>query len=252
MELILPGAATLSEFIAGLNGDCGPLATLSALHEMDAARWPLSAAGLHALDADERALGFIEANGAQNTAALSNYLVHLGVRHQQYGGLSIDFQQFHDVVHANAGHNPIICEWANAQALPGDEPGVHFHYSTVLGISTDVLDGIGGYLCCDGDNRADDPAGAPRPPVTYTIENMQAAQPISAVVVLLPVNAPHSYTIAEGDTLSSIAARLHLSSWFTSLYQPNMATIEDAARAHGLSSSNGGAEIFPGTVLHYS
>lgn len=58
-----------------------------------------------------------------------------------------------------------------------------------------------------------------------------------------------SYTVQAGDTLSSIGGRLNVN-WHT-LYQLNMATIEAAARAHGHPDSNGGALIFPGTVLHY-
>jgi len=58
-----------------------------------------------------------------------------------------------------------------------------------------------------------------------------------------------SYTIVHGDTLIGIGNKLHVD-WHT-LYNNNKSVIEDAARAHGKSSSDGGHWIFPGTVLHY-
>jgi len=188
MRTILPGFATLSEFVTGLHGDCGPTATLAALHCLDPARWPLTPAGLRALDADEIGHGFAEANGAQNIPALSAYLDRIGVRHTTYGYGACPLDLVHSTLKALAGRQPIIVEWANAGALPGDEPGVRFHYSTCGGIDTGPKgDGVGGgYLWCDGDNRADDAGGAPRPPVLYTWAQIVAAQPIAMIVLDMP------------------------------------------------------------------
>ena len=184
-RLILPGFATLSEFIAGLNGDCGPTATLSALNAHNPQKWPLNAAALKALDTEEIAEGFAEANGAQNITSLDAYLTKIGVKHSTVGYAQFNLGIFHAYLKLVAGHSPVIVEWANAGALPGDEPGVHFHFSTVGGIDTGPAgDGVGGgYLWCDGDNRADDPNGVPRPPVLYTWANIAAAQPIACVTV---------------------------------------------------------------------
>lgn len=66
-----------------------------------------------------------------------------------------------------------------------------------------------------------------------------------------PPPAQHSYVVQAGDTLSGIAAKLGLGSWYHNLYQPNLATIEQAARAHRQPDSNGGSLIYAGTVLHY-
>src|SRR5262249_37749340 len=74
-------AGTLSEFIAVLNGDCGPTATLSALNWKNSQRWPLNATGLKAVDDDEIGHGFAEANGAQNISHMDAYLTYLGVSH---------------------------------------------------------------------------------------------------------------------------------------------------------------------------
>jgi hypothetical protein len=191
MRTLLPGFATLSEFLNGLHGDCGPTATLAALNAHNPTKWPLTAAALRALADEEIAEGFAEANGAQNIPSMDGYLTKIGVKHETVGYDAFRLDAFHAYLKANAGHKPVIVEWANAGALPGDEVGVHFHYSTCGGIDTGPKgDGVGGgYLWCDGDNRADDPNGVPRPPVLYTWPQIVAAQPI-AYVTIEPYPAP--------------------------------------------------------------
>lgn len=185
---ILPNFATLSEFIAGLNGDCGPTATLSALNHVDPSRWPLTAAGLKALDADEIAHGFAEANRAQNIDSMSNYLTHVGVKHTTVSYGTYSFTDLHQSLQRYSGVYPIIVEWSLAGRLPGDEPAVHFHFSTDGGVNTGKLgDGVGGgYYWCDGDNSADDGSGKPRPPILYTIQQIEAAAPIAYIIVTEP------------------------------------------------------------------
>lgn len=58
-----------------------------------------------------------------------------------------------------------------------------------------------------------------------------------------------SYVIQSGDTLSGIAAHLHMD--WVALYNLNKITIEQTAKAHGMASSNEGSLIFPGTSLTY-
>lgn len=61
-----------------------------------------------------------------------------------------------------------------------------------------------------------------------------------------------SYTVAADDTsIQEIAQKLHLGSWFSELYQPNMDEIETAARAAGHPNSDYGSTVVAGTVLHY-
>lgn len=191
MRAALLGFATISEFVneLSLTGDCGPTATLAALHCVDPIRWPLTPAGLKALDADEIAHGFAEKNGAQNIPQLDAYLSHLGVAHYTVGYAQFSFDRFHADLKSLSGKHPIIPEWSLAGALPGDEPGVHFHFSADGGIDTGPHgDGAGGgYLFCDGDNRADDGSGKARPPILYTIQQIAAAKPIAYVVVTAPV-----------------------------------------------------------------
>lgn len=187
-RIVLPGFATISEFIASLSGDCGPTATLSALNAHNPQKWPLTAGALKALDTEEISEGFAEANGAQNIPSLDGYLSKIGVKHTTVGYGAFNLDTFHAYLQVTAGHKPVIVEWANAGALPGDEPGVHFHFSTVGGKDSGA-DGSGsiasgaGYLWCDGDNRADDPAGQPRPPVLYNWPQIVAAQPIAYVTI---------------------------------------------------------------------
>lgn len=59
-----------------------------------------------------------------------------------------------------------------------------------------------------------------------------------------------NYTVVSSDTLWTIAAR-HCggSENWPRLYDANAGTIEEAARAHGKSSSDHGHWIYPGTVL---
>lgn len=52
-----------------------------------------------------------------------------------------------------------------------------------------------------------------------------------------------TYYVKSGDTLYNIAKKYNIS--LTALYNANKATLEAAARAHGYSSSNGGARIWP-------
>ena len=190
MRLVLPGFATMSEFVASLTGDCGPTATLAALHCVDPVRWPLSPDGLKELDVDEISHNFAEKNGAQNIPQLDAYLSRLGVAHYTVGYAQFSFDRLHADLKSLSGRHPLIIEWSLAGALPGDEAGVHFHFSTDGGIDTGPHgDGAGGgYLFCDGDNRADDGTGKPRPPIMYTIQQIAAAQPIAYVVITAPVH----------------------------------------------------------------
>lgn len=63
-------------------------------------------------------------------------------------------------------------------------------------------------------------------------------------------DAGGSYTVAGGDTLWSISAKkLGSGSRWPLLYDANAATIEAAALEHGMTSSDHGHWIWPGTVL---
>lgn len=60
-----------------------------------------------------------------------------------------------------------------------------------------------------------------------------------------------SYTIHDGDSLSTIASRLGIANWQADLYIPNRATLDAVARNYGQANSQGGSSIYPGTVIKY-
>ena len=59
------------------------------------------------------------------------------------------------------------------------------------------------------------------------------------------------YTLLSGDTLGSIAQKLHIANWYQDLYLPNAAMLNRIAQAHGYPDSRNGSLIFPGTELIY-
>jgi len=80
----------------------------------------------------------------------------------------------------------------------------------------------------------------------------------NAAPIKLPTSRPtvapgrvRYYVIQDRDSLSSIAAKLHLRNWFHQLYLPNKAVLDAAARAHGQPNCRGGNLIYAGTRLAY-
>lgn len=60
-----------------------------------------------------------------------------------------------------------------------------------------------------------------------------------------------NYTVKSGDCLWNLAdASYGSGAKYTKIYEANKAVIEEKAKAHGFSSSNGGGMIWPGTVLY--
>src|SRR5262249_33643821 len=113
-------------FTSGLHGDCRTTATLAARHCVNAARGPLTLAGLHALDLDEIVHGFAEKNGTQNMLSLSGNLAKLAVKHR-----TVDYEQFdilgikhfHTILKSLAGVKPVNVAWS----LAGRHGVWHWH-----------------------------------------------------------------------------------------------------------------------------
>lgn len=196
MKRILPLFESLSEFVAGLNGDCGPDAALFALHAMAPNTYPLTAGALAAIDHAEIVGGYAAANGAQNVPSMDAYLASIGVPHVTRGYNSFALAQLHTDLQQLAGIHPIIIEFSQAgDGLPQDERNVKYHYATIGGIDDqDTVPGtqiVGGYLRADGDAVAtNDPHGAASPAVLTSWQQLLAAVPIAYIIVTGAPTAP--------------------------------------------------------------
>jgi hypothetical protein len=95
----------------------------------------------------------------------------------------------------------------------------------------------------------------PSSPVVTVAPHPTASNPTTAPVTLpnpgTSVIRYGKYTIANGDTLESIAAKLHIANWYQDLFLPNKVTLDAAAKAHGNVDSQKGGLIYAGTVLSY-
>ena len=256
----LPNAGALSEFVSGYNGDCGECAELCLLHTLDASRFPLDADALRAITGRDVSHGWASPNGAEPLSSIAHDLDVVGVKYTNDGFSQPASFDWRGALANIGGVRPLVFEVALALNLPGDESGVHYHFITCLG--WDAANNVG--LFADGDNELvragkSGPSGI----VSYTLAQLDAAQICGLLICdetpapLPPPPAPaptgyRAYTVVRGDSLSEIAAKLHIGTgWYHGLYQPNMATIEAAARRAGHPNSDGGNLIFPGEVLHY-
>lgn len=253
-------ADALSEFVSGFTGDCGECAELCALHAVNPALYPLDAAHLSAITHRDVSHGWASSNGAEPLSSIAADLSSLHISYHSDGFSQPAQFNWRADLSVYGGVQPLIFEVALAENLPGDESGVHYHFITCLGWDNEAAVGV----FADGDNLiVREGRSGPVGVVRYTLAELEAATICGLIIFTVspdpaevppPAPAPtgmRAYAIVSGDTLSGIAAKLHLSSWYHNLYQPNMAAIEAAARAHGQPDSNGGNLIYPGTVLHY-
>jgi hypothetical protein len=95
----------------------------------------------------------------------------------------------------------------------------------------------------------------PSSPVVTVAPHPTASNPTTAPVTL-PCTGTSAvrygkYTIADGDTLESIAAKLHISNWYQDVFLPNKVILDAAAKAHGNVDSQKGNFIYAGTVISY-
>lgn len=193
MRYMCPGAESMSEFV-GLPvheyGDCGPDATLMALHAVARSPFPLSPYGLGQIDADEQRLGDAESNGAQNIPHMDAYLAHLGIPHATVGYDTFTLAGLHTALHTSygpTGCSAVIVETSAAGAgLPDDESGVQYHFFSIVGMddAARTPDGfIGGYLRVDGDSRTDDQSGGLTAPILTSWQEIANTAPIAYIVL---------------------------------------------------------------------
>lgn len=189
----LPGFRSLSEFGA-YHGDCGECAALGVLHTLDPQRFPLTLTELNHLTSDAIAHSEADAalSGGMNIPHLDAMLARLGIAHTAVGYADFTIDKLHADLKANAGARGVIVEWSRGGALPGDEPGVQYHYSSCGGIDTGPAgDGIGGcYLWCDGDNSASTKADGGSNALRYTWSQVVAAAPIAYILVTMAPVVP--------------------------------------------------------------
>lgn len=149
-SILLPNAVHFKEFYGGYTGTCGETALTAAL--ICAERIPddhnAAVALMLAITSEMRQVGWASANGASTLWSLAR---EAASKRGAQIAVEWDYAEpfphnWHQELLADAGHKPIVLQFANAQALPGDERGVHYHFIAVLGRCP------AGYICMDGDN----------------------------------------------------------------------------------------------------
>ena len=133
------GAKALSEFIAGYNADCGETAELAGLHVVDPVKWPLNGATLASIVKWDIAKGWAGMGGAEPLSSIAKDLTHQEIAFINHGyGEPLGYS-WRAILDAHGGIRPIVLEVAVAGNLPGNQPGVRYHFITCL-----AWDPIGG------------------------------------------------------------------------------------------------------------
>jgi hypothetical protein len=201
---LLPNAEELfSEFATdsthiGYTGDCGEFAELCAVHIVSGT--PLTPDNMTAIVRRDIAHGWASDNGGEPLVSIAHDLDALKLKYTlfNYPGPG----NWLDLLRSNAGVQPVIMEVANGQNLAGDEPGLHFHFVTVVGV-----DGSGNFLCCDGDNIRRDNE---RLLCVYTPDMISGAQPCGLIVVKFPQKDSTGYVVQEDGSIIYNANGVHL------------------------------------------
>lgn len=188
-DRMLPYAANIAggEFASGYNGSCGEYMTLGMLHTYDPAKYPMTGSELAALVREAESQFGASSSGAETMGSAVRQLSAHGIaltwvacRLDSQGAalpLAVDWK---NAISQWAGIYPIGLELANAQALSGDEQGLHFHFVLVAGLRAN-----GNVLLVDGD-RKDGTAL-----YEHSIEELSAAIPCAYVRgTVAPKRAP--------------------------------------------------------------
>ena len=108
---------------------------------------------------------------------------HYGVTETKFVNFnaSLNLAAFRDdIIQALENHQCVIFETANAQALPGNQAGVQYHFVSLWGIDSDL-----GYYCANGDLVSDfNPwKTTPQTPVWYGIGALSASHPVGYIIL---------------------------------------------------------------------
>jgi hypothetical protein len=187
----IDGAAALSEF-QGFTGDCGQTAELAGLHVIDPVKWPLDAATLNAIVRRDIGQGWASSNGAEPLSAIAADLTLAGVAYTNHGyGEPLGYS-WRAIFDQWGGIRPLVCEVAVAGNLPGDEPGVRYHFITCLG--WDPAAGVGRFA--DGDNAAARGGSL----TTYDAAQLEAAKICGVLEITTPVKGWSEVGVRAGWT----------------------------------------------------
>jgi hypothetical protein len=197
--VLLPNAVHFKEFYGGYTGTCGETALTAAL--ICAERLPdnhdQAVQMMLAITAQMKALGWASANGASTLYDLARE-----ASQKRGGSIALEWDYAEPFPHdwhaeflSNAAKKPIVVELANAQALPGDERGVHYHFVTVVGRCS------AGYVVMDGDNWQIE-----QDFVVYSYADFAAAVPCAVLVLNEKVEQPPVITIDKDSSGNIIGA----------------------------------------------
>jgi hypothetical protein len=167
---IIAGSEALSEF-QGYFGDCGQTAELVALHLIK--HLPLDAAHLNQIVRRDIAHGYAGASGAEPLSSIASDLRIASIRFELVPYREPFGVSWPTLLHQNAGRNPVVVQVSRAGVLHGDEPGVRYHFLTIVG-----SDGRGGFVAADGDNQAARQGRL----VTYSEAQLVQARPCGLIV----------------------------------------------------------------------
>lgn len=166
MYAILPHAQASSEF-QGYTGDCVMNAMLMALHGRWPWRYPLDAATLDAIVRECIAHYGAGPEGQWSADQMVVYLADHGISCRKAAFAQTADGITHELM-PHAGQQGAVLGCTNAQALPGNESGVHNHGFTLFGVD----DTSGVWLCGNGDAMGSNPYAIQH----YTTANLLAAQ----------------------------------------------------------------------------
>lgn len=187
----LTDAGHITEFYAGYNGTCGECALEVADAACNHRKADLN--DMVAIVHEMQAHGGASSNGASTLYSLAREAERRGLPILTEWDYAKPFpHDWHSVLLANQGKNPIILQLANGQALrdaetgAADEVGLKYHFIVILGGQAD------GYIANDGDN----PQVSSRFQV-YSYGDLDAAV-ICGLLMLSPLASPQPVTLPTG------------------------------------------------------
>lgn len=238
---LLPHSAALSEF-QGYTGDCGEDAELAALHVLRPDQFPLDAAHLNAIVQRMIHAGKAGSKGEEPLSSIAWDLTFLGIKYDYYPYAEPFGVDWRNLLRANAGERPIIVQLARAGQLPGDEPGVQYHFVTILGTDGGV------YLVADGDNPDSKKGLLSR----YTEANLAAAQICGLIITEAPPGVPMPFSPLPGGKSRDTSTGEVLGTGFTDYVNSHHTTNPCILGDRSLGTNDSTAFFKGGLILRWT